>query len=191
MGIDVLLRHLSIFITDGKGLRIGLLLNKFFPLNLCNFTHIFWHQTLLHIICIQFRLSLTEQPSHINKHRIIHNVIYTSRKLDFPFILLQILFFMAAGTCRAICDGDWYIVTNLKSGSTFERFPYFRWFRWEPIQIKFCHVDNAGRHLIVTSLPPFLFVIRDILRFCHGWTGLFRLWCRGYILLRIVSLQIE
>jgi hypothetical protein len=30
MGIDVLLRHLSKFITDGKGFRIGLLLNKFF-----------------------------------------------------------------------------------------------------------------------------------------------------------------
>jgi hypothetical protein len=83
MGIDVLLQYLSIFITDGKGFRIGLLLNKFFSLNLCNFTHIFWHQTLLHVIHIQFKLSLTEQPSHINKNHILHNVLYTSWKLNF------------------------------------------------------------------------------------------------------------
>jgi hypothetical protein len=100
MGIDVLLQHLSIFITDGKGFRIGLLLNKFFLLNLCNFTHMFWQQTLLHVICIQFELPLTEQPSHINKHHILYNVLCTSWKLDFfSFILLQILSFMAAGTC--------------------------------------------------------------------------------------------
>jgi hypothetical protein len=100
MGIYVLLRHLSIFITDDKGFMIGLLLNKFFSLNLCNFTHMFWHQTLLHVIRIQFGLSLTEQPSHINKHHILHNVLCTNWKLDFPFILLQILSFMAASTYR-------------------------------------------------------------------------------------------
>jgi hypothetical protein len=100
MGIDILLQHLSIFITDGKGFRIGLLLNKFFLLNLCNFTHMFWHQTLLYVIRIQFRLPLTEQLSHINKHRILHNVLCTSWKSIFYFILLQILSFMAACTCR-------------------------------------------------------------------------------------------
>jgi hypothetical protein len=90
-----------------------------------------------------------------------------------------------------ICDDDWDIVSNLKSGSTFECFPCFWGFRWEPIRIKFCHVDNAGRHLITTSLPPFSFVIGDILRFYHGWTELFRLGGRAHILLKIVSLQIE
>jgi hypothetical protein len=37
-------------------------------------------------------------------------------------------------------------------------------------------------------LSPFSFVIGDILRFYHGWTGLFRLGGRGHILLRIASL---
>jgi hypothetical protein len=89
-----------------------------------------------------------------------------------------------------ICDDDWDIVSNLKSRSTFECFPCFRGFRWELIQIKFCHVDNARRHLIATSLPPFSFVIGDILRFCHGWTGLFRLGDRGHILLNIASMML-
>jgi hypothetical protein len=83
MGIDVLLLYLIIFITDGKGFRIGLLLNKFFPLSLYNITHMFWHQTLLHVLRIQFRLPLTEQPSYINKHHILHNVLCISWKLDF------------------------------------------------------------------------------------------------------------
>jgi hypothetical protein len=83
MGIDVLLRHPSIFITDGKCFKIGLLLNKFFPLSLCNFTHMFWHQILLHVLHIQIGLPLMEQPSHINKHRILHDVLCTSWKLDF------------------------------------------------------------------------------------------------------------
>jgi hypothetical protein len=42
-----------------------------------------------------------------------------------------------------------------------------------------------------TLLPPFSFVIRDILSFCHRWTKLFRLGGRGHIFLRIVNLQIE
>jgi hypothetical protein len=175
MRIDVVLRHLSIFITDGKGFRISLLLNKFFPLNLCNFTHMFWHQTHLHVICIQFRLPLMEQPSHINKHRILHNVLFTSWKLDFFLHIASNLILDGRRHLPSICDGDWDIVSNLKSGSTFEHFPCFRGFKWEPIRIKFCHVDNVGRHLIATSLPLFLFVIGDILRFCRGWIRLFRL----------------
>jgi hypothetical protein len=191
MGIDVLLRHLSIFITDGKGFRIGLLLNKLFPLNLCNFTHIFWHQTLLHIIHIQFGLPLTEQPSHINKHHILHNILCTSWKLDFFIHIAPNLILYGRSHLPPICDGDWDIVSNLKSRSMFQRFPCFMGFRWEPIQIKFCHIDNAGRYLITTSLPVFSFVIGDILRFCRGWTRLFRPGGPGHILLRIVSLQIE
>jgi hypothetical protein len=191
MGIDVLLRHLSKFITDGKGFRIGLLLNKFFLLSLCNFTHMFWHQTLLHVLPIQFGLPLTEQHSHINKYRILHNVLCTSWKLNFFLHIAPNLILYGCRHLPPICDGDWDIVSNLKSGRTFECFPCFRGFRWEPIRIEFCHVDNAGRHLIATSLPPFLFVIGDILRFCRRWTGLFRLGGRGHILLRIANLQIE
>jgi hypothetical protein len=175
MGIDVLLQHLSIFISDGKGFRTSLLLNKFFPLNLCNFTHMFWHQTLLHVIRIQFKLPLTEQPSHINKHRIPHNVLCTSWKLDFFLHTDPNLVLYGRRHLSPICDGDWDIVSNLKFGSMFERFPCFRGFRWEPIRIKFCHVDNAGWYLIATSLPPFSFVIGDILRFSRGWTRLFKL----------------
>jgi hypothetical protein len=155
MGIDILLLHLSIFITDGKDFRIGLLLNKFFPLSLCNFIHIFWDQTLLHIVHIQFRLPLMEQPSHINKHRILHNVLYTSWKLDFFLHIAPNLILYSHRHLMPICDGDWDIISNLKSESTFERFPCFRGFRWEPIRIKFCHVDNGGWHLIATSLPHF------------------------------------
>jgi hypothetical protein len=191
MGIDVLLRHLSIFITNGKGFRIGLLLNKFFPLSLYNFTHMFWHQTLLHVLHIQFRLSLTEQHFHINKHHILHNVLCTSWKLDFYLHIAPNLILYVRRHLPPIYDDDWDIVSNLKSGSTFECFPCFRGFKWEPIRIKFCHVDNAGRHLIVTSFPLFSFVIGDILRFYHGWTRLFRLGGRDHILLKIVSLQIE
>jgi hypothetical protein len=175
MGIDVILRHLSIFVTNGKGFRIDLLLNKFFSLSLCNFTHMFWHQTFLHVVHIQFRLSLTELPSHINKHHILHNVLYTSWKLDFFLHIAPNLILYGCRHLPLICDGDWDIVSNLKSGSTFERFPCFRGFRWELIRIKFCHIDNAGRHLIATSLLPFLFVIEDILRFYCGWTRLFNL----------------
>jgi hypothetical protein len=175
MGIDVLLQHLSIFITDGKGFRIGLLLNKFFSLSLYNFTHMFWHQTLLHILRIQFGLPLTEQPSHINNYHILHNVLYTSWKLDFFLHIVPNLILYGRRHLPPICDDDWDIVSNLKFGSMFECFPCFRGFRWEPIRIKFCHVDNAGRHLIATSLPPFSFVIGDILRFCRRWTRLFRL----------------
>jgi hypothetical protein len=90
-----------------------------------------------------------------------------------------------------ICDDNWEIVSNLKSGSMFECFLCFRGLRWEPIRIKFCHVDNAGRYLIATSLPPFSFVNGEILRFCRRWTELFRLGGQGHILLRIASLQIE
>jgi hypothetical protein len=158
MGIDVLLRHLSIFITDGKGFRIGLLLNKFFPLNLRNFTHMFWHQTLLHVIRIQFGLPLTEQLSHINKHHILHNVLYTSWKLDFFFHIAPNLILYGRRHLPSICDGDWDIFSNMKFESTFECFPCFRGFRWEPIRIKFCHIDNVVRRLIATSLPPFSFV---------------------------------
>jgi hypothetical protein len=58
------------------------------------------------------------------------------------------------GHLPPICDDDWDIVSNLKSGSMFECFPCFREFRWEPIRIMFCHIDNVERHLIATSLPP-------------------------------------
>jgi hypothetical protein len=191
MGIDVLLWYLSIFVTDGKGFRISLLLNKFFLLSLCNFTHMFWHQTLLHVHRIQFGHPLTEQPSHINKHRIFHNVLCTSWKLDFFVHIALNLILYGCRHLPPIYDDNWDIVSNLTSRSTFECFPCFRGFRWEHIRIKFCHVDNTGRHLIATSLPPFLFVIGDILRFCRRWTGLFRLGDRGHILLRITSLQIE
>jgi hypothetical protein len=141
----------------------------------------FWYQTLLHIIRIQFGLPLTEQPSHINKHRILHNVLYTNWKLDFFLHIAPNLIFYGHKHLPLICDGDWDIVSNLKSGSMFERFPCFRGFRWEHIQIKFCHVDNTGPHLIATSLPPFSFVIGDILRFCRGWTKLFRLEARSHL----------
>jgi hypothetical protein len=181
MGIDVLLQYLNIFITDGKGFRIGLLLNKFFPLSLCNFTHMFLHQPLLHVVRIQFGLPLTEQPSHINNHRIIHNVLCTSWKLDFFLHIAPNLILYGRRHLSLICDGNWDIVSNLKSGSTYELFPCFKGFRWEPIRIMFCHVDNAGRHLIATSLPSFSFVIGDILRFCRGWTGLFRLGARSHL----------
>jgi hypothetical protein len=155
MGIDVLLRHLSIFITDGKGFRIGLLLNKFFPPSLCNFTHMFWHQTLLHVVHIQSGLPLTEQPSHINKHHILHTVLCTSWKFDFFLHIAPNLFLYGCRHLPSIYDGDWDIVFNMKSRGTFECFPCFRGFRWEPIRIKFYHVDNVGRHLIATSLPHF------------------------------------
>jgi hypothetical protein len=135
----------------------------------------FWHQTLLHVHRIQFGLPLTEQPSHINKHRILHNVLCTSWKLDFFVHIAPNLILYGRRHLLPIYDDDWDIVSNLKSGSTFECFPCFTGFRWEPIRIKFCHVDNAGRHLITTSLPPFSFVIGDILRFYRRWTGLFRL----------------
>jgi hypothetical protein len=135
----------------------------------------FWHQTLLHVLHIQLGLPLTEQPSYINKHRILHNALYNSWKLDIFLHIAPNLILYGCRHLLLICDDDWDIVSNLKSGSMFECFPCFRGFRWEPIQIKFCHIDNAGRYLIATSLPPFLFVIGDILRFCHGWTGLFRL----------------
>jgi hypothetical protein len=151
----------------------------------------FWHQTLLHVIHIQFRLPIMEKPSHINKHRILHNVLCTRWKLDFFLHIAPNLILYGRRHLLPICDGDWDIVSNLKYGSTFECFPCFRGFRWGPIQIKFCHIDNARRHLIATSLPPFSFVIGDILRFYRGWTGLFRLGGRSHILLRIVSLQIE
>jgi hypothetical protein len=133
MGIQILLRHLSIFITDGKSFRISLLFNKFFPLNLCNFTYMFWHQTLLHVICIQFRLPLTKQPSHINKHCILHNILYTSWKLDFFLHIAPNLILYDRRHLPPIYDGNWDIVSNLKSGSMFECFPCFRGFRWEPI----------------------------------------------------------
>jgi hypothetical protein len=144
MGIDVLLQHLSKFITDGKGFRIGLLLNKFFPLSLCNFTHMFWDQTLLHVVHIHFRLSLTKQPSHINQHHTLHNILCTSSKLDFFLHIAPNLLLYGHRHLPLICVGDWDIVSNLKFGSTFERFPCFRGFRWKPIRIKFCHVDHAG-----------------------------------------------
>jgi hypothetical protein len=100
MGIDVLLRHLSIFITDGKGFSIGLLLNKFFPLSFCNFTHMFWHQTLLHLVHIQFGLPLTGQPSHINKYRNLYNVLCISWKLGFFLHIAPNLILYGRGTCR-------------------------------------------------------------------------------------------
>jgi hypothetical protein len=148
----------------------------------------FWHQTLLHVIHIQFGLSFMEQPSHINKHHILHNVLCTSWKLDFFLYIAPNLILYGCKHLPLIYDGDWDIVSNLKSGSTIERFPWFKGFRWEPIRIKFCHIDNAEWHLIASSLPPFLFVIGDILRFYHEWTGLFMLRSRGHILLRIASL---
>jgi hypothetical protein len=135
----------------------------------------FWHQTFLHVFRIQFRLSFTEQPSHINKHHILHNVLYTSWKLDFFLHIASNLILYGRRHLPPICDDDWDIVSTLKYGSTFECFPCFRGFRWELIQIKFCHVDNAGGHLIATLLSLFSFVIGGILRFYHGWTGLFRL----------------
>jgi hypothetical protein len=114
----------------------------------------FWHQTLLHVIHIQFGLSLTEQPSHINNHRILHNVLYTSWKLDFFLHIAPNLILYDRRHLPPIYDDDWDIVSNLKSGSMFERFSCFRGFRWEPIQIKFCHADNIGRHLIANLVAP-------------------------------------
>jgi hypothetical protein len=123
--------------SDSKGFRIGLLLNKFFPLNLCNFTDIFWHQTLLHVVRIQFGLSLTEQPSHINKYRILNNVLCTSRKLDFFLHIAPNLILYGCKHLPPICDGDWDIVSNLKSRSTFERFPCFRGSDGSPFESSF------------------------------------------------------
>jgi hypothetical protein len=106
MRIDVLLQHFSIFITDGKDFRIGLLLNKFFPLNLYNFIHMFWHQTLPHVIYIQFGLSLIEQPSRINKHCILYNILCTSWKLDFSLHIAPNLILYGRMHLPPICDGD-------------------------------------------------------------------------------------
>jgi hypothetical protein len=139
-------------------------------MSLYNFTHMFWDQTLLHVVCIHFGLLLTKQPSYINQHRTLHNTLCTGWKVDFFLHIAPNLLLYSRRHMPSICDGDWDIVSNLKFGIAFEHFPCFRGFRWKPIQIKFCHVDHVGRHLIGTSLPPFSHVIGAIFRFYRGWT---------------------
>jgi hypothetical protein len=193
VGIDVLLQHLNIFITDGKGFMIGLLLNKFFPLSLYNFTICFGIKSFFTYFLFSLDFHLRNNLSILINITFFTTFSASAGNLIFFLHIAPNLILYGRRHLPPIYDGDWDIVSNLKSRSTFECFPCFRGFRWEPIRIKFYHIDNAGRYLIAASLPLFSFVIGDNHMFYHRWTGLFRLGAEvtSYLGLRAYKLNKE
>jgi hypothetical protein len=133
-------------------------LTNSFPLSLCNFTHVFWDQLLLHVFPIHVWLPSTKQSSHTNQCRSLHKFfIYAIWILDLLCYIPPKLLLCGLRHEPPILDGDEDIVSILKSASAFEQFPYFMWFNWKVIQIKCNHVRYSGWHLITTSFPLFLF----------------------------------
>jgi hypothetical protein len=104
-----------------------------------------------------------KQLSHTNQCCTLHKFfIYAIWILDLLRYVPPKLLLCGLRHELPISYGDGDIVSNLKSASTFERFPCFRWFNWKPIQIKCGHKSYSRRHLIATSFPSFFALGRHL-----------------------------
>jgi hypothetical protein len=97
-----------------------------------------------------------KQLSYTNECRTLHKFfIYAILIIDLLRYISPKLLLCGLRHESPILDGNGDIVSNFKSTSVFEHFPYLRGLSWKPIQIKGCHVSYSGWYLIATSFLLF------------------------------------